>query len=248
VYIARTGLGAGEAALIGMDRQTDLSVLGSTDIFRGLSADVLDRIRATAHRRRLARDEVVFHQGDPATSFYVVVFGRLRVSQTTAEGSQLIVRYLGASEIVGYSALSDVAAYPGTVTAVDDSYLIGWSKPAIQQLMTEHSRIAMNAVAILGGRYHETQIRLGELSTQSVDRRLAHTLLRLVRQAGRRTAVGIEISFPLTRQDLAELAGTTLHTVSRTLSTWERQGIVLSGRRRVVVCALEALTTIAQTA
>jgi CRP-like cAMP-binding protein len=90
------------------------------------------------------------------------------------------------------------------------------------------------------------QVRMRELSTERVERRIAHTILRLAQQAGRRTARGIEIAFPLSRQDLAEMAGTTLHTVSRTLSGWEEQGVVDSGRRRVIVRDLKALSMIAE--
>src|SRR5690606_38220446 len=150
----------------------------------------------------------------------------------------------GPGEMVGYAALSDTSVHSGTVIAVDDTYLFAWTKGSIQQLMTKHPQVAMNAVAVLGARYQETQTRLRELSTESVERRIAHTLLRLAKSAGRRTAEGIEIAFPLTRQDLAELAGTTLYTVSRILSAWEKEGIVTSGRRHVILCRPHALTMI----
>jgi CRP-like cAMP-binding protein len=114
--------------------------------------------------------------------------------------------------------------------------------------MGRRPQIAMNAVAVLGTRYQETQIRLRELSTETVERRIAHALLRLARQAGRRTAQGTEICFPLSRQDIAELSGTTLHTVSRTLSAWEKDGIVSSAHRHVVVCLPTALEGISQDA
>jgi CRP-like cAMP-binding protein len=89
------------------------------------------------------------------------------------------------------------------------------------------------------------QVRLREVATEKVEQRIAHTIMRLADQAGRRTARGVEIAFPISRQDLAEMAGTTLHTVSRTLSGWEDQGIVTSGRRRVVVSDPRALSRIA---
>jgi CRP-like cAMP-binding protein len=112
--------------------------------------------------------------------------------------------------------------------------------------MTGHSTVAMNAAALLGARYHEMQVRLRELSTEKVEQRIAHTLLRLAAQAGRRTARGLEIAFPLSRQDLAEMSGTTLHTVSRTLSGWEEQGIVDCGRRRVIVAKPDVLESISK--
>lgn len=229
-----------------MDRQTDLSILMRTEIFRAVPEDVLEEARAGSFRKRLSKGEVLFHQGDPVSDVYVVVVGRLRVTQNTPNGAQVIIRYLGPGEIAGYTALSGAPEYPGTVTALDDAHLIGWSKATIQQLMERHPRVAMNAVALLGARYHEMQVRLRELSTENVERRIAHTILRLASQAGRRTAQGVEIAFPLSRQDLAEMAGTTLHTVSRTLSAWEEQGVVDSGRRRVVVCKPHELTAIAE--
>lgn len=231
-----------------MDRQTDLSILASTEIFRSLPNETLDEARRLAFRKRVAKGEVLYYQGDAVANFYVVVVGRLRVTQTTSEGDRITLRYLGPGEMAGYAALSHTPVHPGTVIAVDDTHLFAWTKGAIQQLMGKHPQIAMNAVAVLGSRYQETQVRLRELSTESVERRIAHTLLRLASQAGRRTAQGIEIAFPLTRQDLAELAGTTLHTVSRTLSTWEKEGIVMSGRRHVIVCRPHALTMISDAA
>ncbi len=187
----------------------------------------------------------MYRQGEAATTLYVVIVGRLRATQTTSDGQQVIIRYLGPGEVAGYATLTGGDSHPGAVTAVDDSHLIGWSDAAIRQILTEHSVVAVNAVTLLGARYREMQLRLRELSTQKVEQRIAHTLLRLAAQAGRRTARGVEIAFPLSRQDLAEMSGTTLHTVSRTLSGWEEQGIVDCGRRRVILTKPDNLKSIA---
>jgi CRP-like cAMP-binding protein len=73
------------------------------------------------------------------------------------------------------------------------------------------------------------------MSTEQVEKRIAHALLRLVKQAGRKVEHGVEIDFPISRQDIAQMTGTTLHTVSRTLSAWENKGLVESGRQRIVI-------------
>jgi CRP-like cAMP-binding protein len=229
-----------------MDRQTDLDILAGTEVFRGLAPAALDEVRAAAFRKRVAKGAALFHQGDPVTTFYVVVVGRLKATQMGADTQQIITRYLGPGEMAGYAAVCGGDVYYGTVTALDDSHLLAWTREAIHLLMARHAQIAMNALSVVGGRYQETQVRLRELATEKVERRVAHTLLRLVRQAGRRTADGVEIAFPLSRQDLAEMSGTTLHTVSRTLSGWEAQGIVDSGRRRVVVRKPHDLVMIAE--
>jgi CRP-like cAMP-binding protein len=112
---------------------------------------------------------------------------------------------------------------------------MGWSRPVIRRLMDRYPGIVQNSLVLLHDRYQELQTRIRELSTETVERRIANALLRLTQHAGRRTAVGIEIVFPLSRQDMAEMTGTTLHTVSRTVSLWETDGIVEGGRRRMVV-------------
>lgn len=229
-----------------MDQHPDLGILGRTELFRGAPMAALQDAQAASFRKRVAPDEIVLRQGDVATNLYVIIVGRLRAIQTTADGQQVIVRYLGPGEVAGYTALSGGERHPGTVIAVDDTHLFGWTESAIKEVMRKHSSIALNAVALLGERYHEMQIRLRELSTEKVEQRIAHTIVRLSQQAGRRTARGIEIAIPLSRQDLAEMSGTTLHTVSRTLSAWEEQGIVSCGRRRVVVSDPQKLLSVTE--
>ena len=70
--------------------------------------------------------------------------------------------------------------------------------------------------------------------------------MRLAKQAGRKTDEGIEIDFPISRQEIAEMTGTTLHTVSRTLSSWENQGLVRSGRQKVIVTDPHGLLLVAE--
>ena len=116
--------------------------------------------------------------------------------------------------------------------------------PTIGALAQTYPGIALNAMRTMGGRLQDTQSRLREMQTERVERRIAHGIARLVAQAGRRVEGGILIDFPVSRQDIAELTGTTLHTVSRLLSGWEKQGLVKSGRKRIVVCDAHRLVVI----
>ena len=125
--------------------------------------------------------------------------------------------------------------YPATATAVVDSRLLAWPWARVSELLERHPRIAANAVEVVGTRTEEMLHRLREFALEPVEHRIARALLRLSGQAGRRVDAGVEIAFPLSRQDIAELTGSTLYTVSRTLREWERQGLVVSGRQRVVV-------------
>jgi len=215
-------------------------------LFHGASDEGLARAVALARREKRAKGETLFEQGATADAFHLILAGRLKVSQTTPDGHQVIIRHLGPREIAGCVAVCGGVPYPATATAVEDTWLLTWSRARIAELAARHPEIALNAMRIMGGRTVELQERLKEMQTERVERRIAHALGRLVVQAGRRTAEGIEIDFPITRQDLAEMTGTTLHTVSRTLSEWEAAGLVASGRQKVVILRPHALVSIAE--
>jgi CRP-like cAMP-binding protein len=96
-------------------------------------------------------------------------------------------------------------------------------------------QMAMNAMGIMAESLQEIQERFRQVTTERVEQRLAHTLMRLAAQSGVKVEQGILIDLPLTRQDLAEMSGTTLYTVSRLLSQWERDGLVIAGREQVIL-------------
>jgi CRP/FNR family transcriptional regulator, nitrogen oxide reductase regulator len=219
---------------------------GQAAIFAGMPPEGLERAVALANRTKREKGETLFHQGDPADAFHLILAGRVRVSQTTPEGQQVIIRYLGPRDVAGCVAVCGGVPYPASALAVEDTWVLSWSRARIAELADPYPVIALNAMRIMGGRMAELQERLREMQTERVERRIAHALGRLVVQAGRRTKDGIEIDFPISRQDLAEMTGTTLHTVSRTLSAWESEGIVLSGRQKVVIAKPHALIAIAQ--
>ena len=232
-----------------MDVETRTSLIEKVPLFAGIERTGLRVIAEAAHENLLHADGVLFRQGDPAETNHVVGWGRLRLDQTTPEGQNVVIRYMGAGDLVGTVAVVRETPFPATAVAVEDSMVLSWSKAALYEQMEREPVIATNAVRVMGARIEELQARLREAATQRVERRIAATLLRLVRQSGRRTDEGVEIPFTVSRQDLAELSATTLHTVSRTLSAWQQEGI-LSGRRatHIVIRKPHRLVQIAEEA
>ncbi len=224
----------------------DPAVLHGMRLFAGLDAAALAEVIRSAQTRRVAKGGTVFKQGDPAVTCHALIDGRLKLVQTGADGQQVVVRFIGPGETFGTVAVFTGAAFPVDAVAMADCVEVFWSKAIMTDLMLRHPRIALNALGVVGGRLQEVQNRLREVSTERVERRVAHALLRLVRQAGRRVEGGVEITFPLTRQDVAEMTGTTLHTVSRILSAWEAQGLVESSRQQVVIRQPHRLVAIAE--
>jgi CRP/FNR family transcriptional regulator, nitrogen oxide reductase regulator len=112
--------------------------------------------------------------------------------------------------------------------------------------MTRHPQIAINAIRIIGRRLQEMQNRTRELATQRAERAFAHALMRLARQSGYSTAAGTAIPFPLRRKDVADVAGTTLHTASRILRGWEKAGLLIGQRRHLTIRDTSELLRIAE--
>jgi CRP-like cAMP-binding protein len=221
-------------------------ILGTCAVFAGLTPAELDAVAARAVERRLHRRELLFMQGDPALELTLVVAGRLKLSQVGADGQELIVRYVGPGEICALVALFPGQTYPVTAEAIAASTLLCWPQADLERVMLEHPRVALNALRIQAERMQELTERLREIATERVAQRVARSILRLARKAGRRTARGVEIDVPLSREDLARLAGTTVFTVSRLMADWEAAGIVEGGRGRVVIRFPHGLVSIAE--
>jgi CRP-like cAMP-binding protein len=213
----------------------DRSLVAGLPLFVGLGAAELDAILSEARSVRFAKNSAVFEQGADAHSFFLLLHGHVRATKMTPTGQQIVVRYVTPGEIFGVAPAIGLSIYPATATAMDDSVVLSWPSSAWPRLVAQHPSLAANTLQTVGARLQESHTRVIEMSTQQVERRIAHTLLRLVKQAGRKVEQGIQIDFPISRQDIAEMTGTTLHTVSRTLSAWEQQGLVEGGRQRIVV-------------
>jgi CRP-like cAMP-binding protein len=158
----------------------------------------------------------------------------------------VILRLVGPGEMMGGVAALGQSEYPGSAEALDDCQALSWDGAMMGQLMESIPHLAVNALRILAERTIELQNRVREMATERVERRIARALLRLTRQAGRKVEEGILIDLTLSRQDLAEMTGTTLFTVSRILSQWEQQGLVKSGRARIIIRHPHSLVAIAE--
>lgn len=214
-------------------------------VFDGLTDDERRVWLDASIAREWKRGQTVARQGDPARAFYLVETGLLKLLQLTADGREVIVRFVSPGEPFGGVVALDKAAYPITALVVETSRLRGWPAEALGPLLQRFPQVRMNIMREMATHMTDALTRVRELTTERVGQRLAHTLLRLMRQCGKVTPEGVQIAHALTRQELAELTGTTLYTVSRTLSQWEAEGILRSTQRRLLVrspARLEELT------
>ena len=211
----------------------DRSLIAPFPLFEGLSPADLDDILREAVSCRYPKGADVFQQDGEAQSFFFLLSGHLRVSRLTPDGQQVVVRYVSAGELFGVAAALGRATYPATASAVVDSIALVWPSAQWPRLAASCPALVANTLRTVGSRLDEAHTRVVELSTEQVEQRIAHALLRLAQQSGRKVESGILIDFPISRQDVAEMTGATLFTVSRVLSAWEEKGLVESGRQRI---------------
>lgn len=224
----------------------DRSLVANLSMFAGLSPAQQDELLREARSIRYPKDISVFDQGAEAVRFFLLLHGHLRVERTTSQGQQSVVRYVSAGELFGVAQAMNLTHYPATAVAAVDSIALAWPSSSWQRLIVKYPSLAASALQTVGSRLQDTQARVMEISNEQVEQRVAHALLRLAKQAGRQVDAGIEIDFPISRQDIAEMTGTTLHTVSRVLSAWENEGLVEGGRQRIVLRDAHRLHALAE--
>lgn len=221
--------------------------LNISEIFKGFASEQAADLLKNGRRIKLPAGRILFRQGDPATNCFLVNRGRLKLTKLNEQGKEVILRYIGVGEMTAAITILKGWGYPVTAQSIEETEVTGWDKPTMTRLMHQYPGLAINLLGIVLERLVDVQDRYLEICTERVDQRIARSLLRLMRRAGSKTASGIQIDIPLSRQNIADYSGTTLYTVSRTLSAWEKAGWIKSKRERIVITDPHALVQFSET-
>lgn len=218
-----------------------LSQVRNSPLLRSLTAGQIDQVLSCSELKRLKKGEVLFRQDEPVESIFLVASGQVKLQQVIADGAQSLIRFVGPGEICAIVSALDVQTYPLTAIAERDASVIYWDGRTFNRLLLGVPELTKNALSILSTRVREMQQRFGELAAERTERRLARALLRLVSQLGKKTSEGTILDLSLSRRDLAEMIGTTLYSVSRILSDWQKRHWVKIGRQKVAISDVNAL-------
>ncbi len=220
-----------------------LEALSRCELFQELSTNELSTLAQSFRQRRYLRGQVVFLEGRPAEVVCVVASGSVKLTQDTLEGHELILRVVHPGEAFGAVAALIGDVYPLTAVAREDSTVLCCSASRFRELVEDYPSISRRALRIVSARLREAFARIRELSLERVDRRIARTLLRAADGNLHRPGGPV---VRLTRQELAELAGTTLTTASRTVARFHRLGVVRAGRQNISILSVDGLRAIAE--
>ena len=216
-----------------------VDLISASPLFAGLPRHACEKIAWLARSKAFARDKILFMQGQPVRNVALIRSGSVKITQLAPNGNEVILWMYGTGNVIG--ALSEPASNCHTCSAhaIEQSTALIWDYETLQGLMRENSQIRKNAGHILSTRLNELEERFREVATEKVSKRVALALLRLLKHIGKEVHGGTEVS--LSREELAQMTGTTLFTVSRLLSKWSEMGFVLPRREAVIVCDIHRL-------
>ena len=223
------------------NERVKVKVLVMTLLLNGLSEDQQRELLAAGSPRSLKPRDVLGAQGEPAESIALVQVGHLKLGQVNADGAETLVRFIGPGDCYGAIALSPGKRFPVSAVAVEPSRVLVWPRMAIVGLAERIPQIRLNLFEEVTRRMGGVLSAVQDLAAERAPVRIARALLRVAEHGGEQSPQGIRIVHPITRQEIADLTGTTLFTVSRLMSKWESDGLLRTGRGAVTIVDPEGL-------
>jgi CRP/FNR family transcriptional regulator, nitrogen oxide reductase regulator len=227
-------------------RPVRMKVLSQVPYFAGLAEDELEDIDRRMVSLSWAEGDPLYEAGTPADHLYVLAAGRVRVTQPTPTGQEVLTDILTPGELFGALSTLGEQEYPETAEAMTTSCALRIDPDAFRGVLTEHPQVALRVLDDVAGRLSRARSDVGRISTGTVAQRVATTLLRLADKLGQdRAGGGTLLQVPLSRADLAGMTGSTPESVSRVMSRLGKDGVIETGRRWTAVLDRDRLQGIA---
>jgi CRP-like cAMP-binding protein len=220
-------------------------VLRRTTMFRRLSPDDRRRLAEVGTLRTFAKGDTLFSEGDSSDHLYTVISGRVKVFKTTARGSDVILEIFGPGDPVGAVAVYESRAYPASAVALEPTTCLLIPGQAFFTLLETHPTLMRGLLVGLTHRLVELTNRLTELTGGRIEARLARFLLKLATDIGQQRPEGVFIPLSLSRQELADMIGTTIETSIRIMSRWGKDDVVRTEKDGFLIVDRAALESVA---
>jgi len=200
--------------------------------------DELTELSALVVPRSFEPGEFVFWEGDTPEWFYLVAEGRVKVVKHSSSGKEFIIAFFGPGEMFGEVAVFEDKPYPASAQAIAETKVLGIKRGDFLSFLADRPQVALRIINVLGGRLRDAQRRLKDLASERVEQRLAQTLLMLSSKLG--------LTLPFTRQEIADMAGTTTETAIRVMSRLKQGNIIRSVRGKVIILDKEKLRILSE--
>jgi CRP/FNR family transcriptional regulator, nitrogen oxide reductase regulator len=220
-----------------------LAAVRAIPLFRGLSPKDQQRIAALASVREYRRGDALWHEGDPAEALTLIVRGRVKIVRR-AEAGDVILELFGEGEPVGALAVYSAIPYPASAICLEPATILLLPRRDYFELLDRTPDFARALIRELTRLVVSMARKLEETRGQKVEARVAQLFVSLAERMGKPAKRGVEVPIKLSRQEVADLVGTTVETAIRVLSRWGREGVLITGEGRFTVPDLERLREI----
>ncbi|MBS3941914.1 MAG: Crp/Fnr family transcriptional regulator [Actinobacteria bacterium] len=232
---SRTPLTIPESDPRACSRGARVNALARVPFFAGLDHDALHRIDERADMHAMDEGAAVYLAGRAAQRLYVLATGAVKLTVATGDGDEVLLDVLGPGSFLGTLPSLGGTAYAEDAWALTGGCLLSFPAVRFEAVLDEHPAVTRQALAAVGARLQAAQERITRGAAGSAAARIAATLLVLGERLGAERDGRIVLDVPLSREDLASLAGCAPETASRHLSAWKRDGVVDTGRRWVAI-------------
>ena len=222
------------------------ALLKESLLFKALKEKELETLCNAATVQHFDKESYLFHANDPANHVFVLLEGVVHLNQLTPKGQQVIMHYLSPGDEIGILSLFPDQMYPVTAVAAANCTILKWSGETMSELVKKYPQIALNALQMMTERFIVLQNQFRQLATERVEQRIARTILQIAAKTGKAVKNGVRLTPSPSRQQIAEMTGTTLYTVSRICSQWEKENLLQTNRRSLLLKNEEALRRIAE--
>lgn len=212
-----------------------LEKLGMVPFFQELSEEQLREINQKFTANHYSKGETIYRQSDSSTMLRVVVAGNVKLVSHTLEGEGVLLDMLQPGDFFGNPAADSRDVYNETAETQTSACILSIRIADFRNIMNEYASVAMSVLDITADRLNESRQRIRHLTTLPVKKRLAHILVTLSNKFGEKHSRGLLIQLPLSRKDLADMAGTSAETASRVMSRFQDDGLITSGRQWVAL-------------
>jgi CRP/FNR family transcriptional regulator len=221
-------------------------VLRQISLFRRLSNEDRQRLASAASIRTYDKGALLFSEGDDSGELFTVVSGRVKVFKATMRGTDVILEIFGAGDPVGAVAVYESRPYPASAAALEPTTCLVIPRQSFFALLETHPSMVRGLLVGLTHRLVELTSRLAELAGGRVEARLARFFLKLAENMGQPRQEGVFIPLALSRQEIADMIGTTIETAIRIMSRWNKQDLVRTTHDGFVIVDRQALEAAAQ--
>jgi CRP-like cAMP-binding protein len=221
-----------------------MKILRKIDLFKNLTADELKELEPYFHTANFKKKEEIFAEGDQPEWFYIVSKGKIKITKLSHEGKEIILEIISPTDIFGGVAVLRNFPYPANASAMEDSEVLKISRKNLMRLVDRFPNLMYCIALQLGDRMKSSYDSLKNIALDRVEARIAALLIKLSHKVGIETKSGLLIDMRLTKQDVADMVGTTVETSIRTFSKFKKQGLLSDANGKITIIDREGLMSL----